>query len=39
MKNEDRKAMMRRLLGLEKIDKIEEMIREELRELNRNNFV
>lgn len=36
MKNEERKAMMRRLLGLEKIDKIEEMIREELRELNRD---
>jgi DNA repair protein SbcC/Rad50 len=35
MKNDERKAMMRRLLGLEKIDKIEEMIREELRELNR----
>lgn len=36
MKNDERKAMMRRLLGLEKIDKIEEMIREELRELNRD---
>ena len=36
MKNDDRKAMMRRLLGLEKIDKIEEMIREELRDLNRD---
>ena len=36
MKNEERKAMMRRLLGLEKIDKIEEMIKEELRELNRD---
>ncbi len=35
MKNDERKSMMRRLLGLEKIDKIEEMIREELRELNR----
>ncbi|MCX6074685.1 MAG: SMC family ATPase [Campylobacterales bacterium] len=35
MKNDERKTMMRRLLGLEKIDKIEEMIREELRELNR----
>lgn len=36
MKNDERKAMMRRLLGLEKIDKIEEMIREELRELGRD---
>lgn len=36
MKNDERKAMMRRLLGLEKIDKIEDMIREELRELNRD---
>ncbi len=36
MKNDERKAMMRRLLGLEKIDKIEEMIREELRDLNRD---
>ncbi|MGE4399952.1 MAG: AAA family ATPase [Campylobacterales bacterium] len=36
MKNEERKAMMRRLLGLEKIDKIEEMIKDELRELNRD---
>lgn len=36
MKNDERKEMMRRLLGLEKIDKIEEMIREELRELNRD---
>jgi exonuclease SbcC len=36
MKNDERKAMMRRLLGLEKIDKIEAMIREELTELNRD---
>lgn len=36
MKNDERKAMMRRLLGLEKIDKIEVMIREELTELNRD---
>lgn len=36
MKNEERKAMMRKLLGLEKIDKIEEMIKEELRGLNRD---
>ncbi|MGD9970164.1 MAG: AAA family ATPase [Sulfuricurvum sp.] len=36
MKNDERKGMMRRLLGLEKIDKIEEMIRDELRELNRD---
>jgi exonuclease SbcC len=36
MKNEDRKAMMRKLLGLEKIDKIEDMIRDELRDLNRD---
>jgi len=36
MKNDERKAMMRRLLGLEKIDKIEEMVRGELRELNRD---
>ncbi len=36
MKNEDRKAMMRRLLGLEKIDAIEGMIRDELRDLNRD---
>ena len=36
MKNDERKAMMRRLLGLEKIDKIEVMIRDELRDLNRD---
>ena len=36
MRNDERKAMMRRLLGLEKIDKIEEMIREELRDLGRD---
>ncbi|MDD5160505.1 MAG: SMC family ATPase [Sulfuricurvum sp.] len=36
MKNDERKAMMRRLLGLEKIDKIEAMIREELTGLNRD---
>ena len=36
MKNDERKAMMRRLLGLEKIDRIEEMIREALRDLNRD---
>ena len=36
MKNDERKAMMRRLLGLEKIDRIEEMVREELRDLNRD---
>ncbi len=35
MKNDARKTMMRRLLGLEKIDAIEEMIRESLRDLNR----
>lgn len=36
MKNDERKTMMRRLLGLEKIDKIEAMIREVLRDLNRD---
>lgn len=36
MKNDERKTMMRRLLGLEKIDKIETMIREVLRDLNRD---
>lgn len=36
MKNDDRKTMMRRLLGLEKIDKIERMIRDILRDLNRD---
>jgi len=36
MKNDARKTMMRRLLGLEKIDAIEEMIRESLRDLNRD---
>lgn len=36
MKNDERKAMMRRLLGLEKIDKIEAMIREELTGLKRD---
>lgn len=36
MKNDDRKTMMRRLLGLEKIDKIEGFIRDTLRNLNRD---
>ncbi|WP_052435422.1 AAA family ATPase [Sulfurospirillum cavolei] len=36
MKNDDRKTMMRRLLGLEKIDKIEGLIRDTLRDLNRD---
>lgn len=36
MKNDERKGMMRRLLGLEKIDAIESMIRERLRDLNRD---
>lgn len=36
MKNEDRKAMMRRLLGLEKLDAIEAMLREASRDLNRD---
>jgi len=36
MTNDVRKTMMRRLLGLEKIDKIETMIREVLRDLNRD---
>jgi len=36
MKNDERKTMMRRLLGLEKIDAIEKMIREKLTDLNRD---
>ncbi len=36
MKNDERKTMMRRLLGLEKIDAIEKMIREQLTELGRD---
>ena len=36
MNNDERKTMMRRLLGLEKIDKIEGLIRDTLRDLNRD---
>lgn len=36
LKNEDRKKIIRKLLGLEKIDKIEQEIRLELTELNRD---
>lgn len=36
MKNEERKAMMRRLLGLEKLDAIETMLRDASRDLSRD---